>query len=68
MAETVIKLQGVTVTVSQASETVFVHIQKGVFSFTELMTPEQAEALADALKNAKCAAVAERINLEEGRA
>jgi hypothetical protein len=55
-----IKLDGITLTISQDKGRVFAVVNKGVFSFLEVMTPEQADALQSALNRAAMTAYADR--------
>ena len=51
-----IKLDGITLVVSEDKGRVFVAVNKGVFAFLEVMTPEQAREIRWALQMAEDAA------------
>ena len=55
----IIKLDGITLTISQDKGRVFVVVNKGVFSFLEVITPDNADRVIFALDQATAKAYAE---------
>jgi hypothetical protein len=64
----IIKLDGITLTISEDLGNVFVNVQKGVFSFLEVMSPEDADRVVFALDQATAKAYAERRTIEAAKA